>query len=282
MNKKLKKDRNSLEIHIWTDIIDPYNIPNDIKAVLGKPLKFRLTNTDTDLYETDVKEIGERIIGKIKPFIDDHLLQISPFQRVKFQKKWIRCKSIMFSELESHKNDTVSNPNLSVANCTERDLIQYYTIPNKYPNLLFMTPDKNRGTLVTDVTVWKQIQSDFLAKNGQNFKSNIPMDKPTIIARANQSTLNILYEFADFFKDGQKCIQRVMYGYYDKIGRWNPFAKVHKKNKDGTQRRTLRPIVDLSKSIVEIAGKIAMEVARKCNSQLIFHYPQYQIECDDV
>ncbi|MCP5015167.1 MAG: hypothetical protein GY938_07770, partial [Ketobacter sp.] len=38
----------------------------------------------------------------------------------------------------------------------------------------------------------------------------------------------------------------------------------------------------LSKSIVEIAGKIAMELARKCNSQLIFHYPQYQIECDDV
>ncbi len=82
LNKKLKKDKNKLEIHFWTDLIDPYQIPDDIKAVLGKPLKFRPTNTDTDLYCSDIKEIGERIIGKIKPFIDDHLLQISPFARV--------------------------------------------------------------------------------------------------------------------------------------------------------------------------------------------------------
>ncbi|MCP4985496.1 MAG: hypothetical protein GY928_05315, partial [Colwellia sp.] len=281
-NQKLKKDKSKLEIHFWTDLIDPHNLPDDIKAVLGKPLKFRPTNIDTDLFASDITEIGTRIIGKIKPFIDDHLLLISPFARVQFQRKWIQCKSIIFSELETHKNTTISNPKTNLANCTERELTQYYSIPNKYPNLLFMTPDKNRGTLVTDIQVWKDIQSDFLSKNGQNFISNIPMDKPTIIERGKRSIINILYEFADFFKDGTKCVQRIAYGYYDRIGRWNPFAKVHKKNSDGTQRRTLRPIVDLSRSIVEIAGKIAMELARKCNSKLIYFYPQQQIECDDV
>ncbi len=81
---------------------------------------------------------------------------------------------------------------------------------------------------MTDTQEWKRIQTEFLAKNSQNFTANVPMDKPTILARARQSIIGILYEFSDYFKDGNQCIRRIMAGYYDRIGKWNPFAKVHK------------------------------------------------------
>ncbi len=45
-------------MHIWTDTIDTNKLPNDIKAVLSKPLNFRPTNIDSELFKSEITEMG--------------------------------------------------------------------------------------------------------------------------------------------------------------------------------------------------------------------------------
>ena len=152
----------------WSNInfnLDPYT-----KSICGKPLSWRPTNINYELFNSEMDKLTLDICKNIKSEIDNNYNN-NPWKFTKLSKNYYNFKNFINNKFDFYKQDVIKNGiKYRNKNTSKNQLILLKRVNKKYPNLKLKEADKNRGNVIMDDKFWDHLQISFINKNKKNYK----------------------------------------------------------------------------------------------------------------
>ena len=157
-NKQIKQ---YVDIHNWSNI----KLNNDLKYLLYKPMRWRPTIVNKNLFKMDINNLKAEIINKFKKIIKNE--KVTVFIKTLFINSFNKFKkniTIKFNEyIKQIKNKKIKNLNI---NKKQIQIINKFK--NKYDHLFITDTDKNRGNVIMFKEYWDNFNKKYLSKNNNN------------------------------------------------------------------------------------------------------------------
>ena len=262
--------------HNWTDEED---IPEAVCAIMRRPLRWRPTLLDPNLFKEEIDAIRKRIANKIRiesKELVKHSTDIMATARINTETK--RSLTYLNDGISTYIANMIENP-IRNRNMTLTAINAARALRKQYPNVIVAPADKNRGNVYLSREWWSKFNQSHLETNDANFELIENSTREQLIMAATEDTREYLRKYKRLIVDANRANSELEK--HQRIGTWSPIPKVHKKNKDGTQKRALRPIVNHKNSVITVSCLAAREIARKLNAGLAL-VGGPEIDMDDI
>ena len=220
-----------VQIHNWTDRA----IPNEILHVMRKPLRYRPTCVEKQLFIDDMENLSTRIANKWdvegRALFQEHRRDLSVSSQI--ASKYKKAIRTVKANLQGYVDRLIARP-IRNRNITKRQIDRLKTIHHRHPDLVVLPADKGRGNVMILRSWWLQFNDRYLAANDANFRVIRHRTKENLIEHALSDTKNLLNKYKYLFVDRARALSEIEQGKYSRLGRWAPIPKVHKTHADGT------------------------------------------------
>ena len=222
---KIKPIRKYVQIHNWTNVkLDEFT-----EQITYKLSNWRPTVINAKLFSDDIANLITNIVDQYDKIKNEVFKQNDVFENVKINAKMSQFMKSIKMKLNEYKlriiHKNIRNPNFS-----KKNLAKLRKINQKYPNLLMLEADKNRGNVKVNENEWKQFNLLHLNENNENFKK-INENKLIIVKNAINQITRIINKYKHIITDYNEGIILIKSDLFNKIGKFPQFPKCIKKMK---------------------------------------------------
>ena len=143
-----KENKQYVQVHNWANC----ELDDTLKYICYKPLRWRPTIINKELFENDIIKIRNNLINKIRKYINSKSKNYNVFENTKIFRKFKNFKNKIIYKLNKYiqkiKNKTIRNKNISM-----KQIKIIINFNNLYKNLQIMGADKNRGNVIENLNI---------------------------------------------------------------------------------------------------------------------------------
>lgn len=144
-NAENRSIRKYVKVYNWTnEVLDEFT-----NAILHKPLKWRPSVPDIDLFQSELNKLIVNLTQKFKPIEKELVTKSNPFKKSRIESKmrsfYNKIHDKFTNCIEQIKQQQIRNQNMST-----KKLNKIKKISCRYPHLLALEADKNYGNVLVN------------------------------------------------------------------------------------------------------------------------------------